>query len=171
MEYFTSDLHDNDAGMIRYAHRPYATVKEQHNAIVSYWNGLVHPDDDVWILGDVGDPEILKELHGRLHVILGNHDDYEHIVSVAPDNVEDIIRWPILYKGMVLSHQPVTDFPAGSKYINVHGHLHDHDYGVGRWIDGNRYVNVCADRNDFKLLTLDDIEDRLEWFDLERSYD
>ncbi len=170
-EYFTSDIHNNEASFLTYCHRPFDSLEEQRHAIIKEWNSTVTPDDDVWILGDIGDPEILGCLNGTLHIVLGNHDTYDEIDDTPTFAIRDIIRWPIIYKDLILSHQPVTDLPAGSRYLNIHGHLHDHDYGTGRWIDGNRYVNVSMDRNDFKLLTLEDIRNRIEWFDLRRDYD
>lgn len=168
-EYFTSDIHNGEKSYLSYCHRPFVTLDEQRKALITIWNRIVEPGDDVWILGDIGKPDILHALNGNLHIVLGNHDDYDEICSEAGANVKDICRWPIIYNDLILSHEPVTDLPVGSRYINVHGHLHGHDYGVGRWIDGNRYVNVCMDRNNFMPITLIEIRERLEWFQLEKD--
>ena len=59
--------------------RPYANIGEMNEALISAWNKRVTGNDTVYILGDMffryEDPEsILKRLHGKNRLILGNHD-------------------------------------------------------------------------------------------------
>ena len=79
MVYFTSDTHFDHANVIRFCNRPFATVEEMNEALITNWNRKVHRDDTVYIMGDMffrtTDPEpILQRLKGKKHLIVGNHD-------------------------------------------------------------------------------------------------
>jgi calcineurin-like phosphoesterase family protein len=52
MDWFTSDLHLGHANIIRYSNRPFSSVEEMDDAIISNINELVKPDDLLWFLGD-----------------------------------------------------------------------------------------------------------------------
>ena len=51
--WFTADLHFGHANIINYSGRPYADVAVMNRALIDRWNAAVHPDDTVWVLGDV----------------------------------------------------------------------------------------------------------------------
>ena len=76
--FLTADLHlghEKVSGL-----RGFNSVLEHDLHIISMWNHTVLPNDIVYVLGDVlmGDRDrgrrLLKQLHGTLHLILGNHD-------------------------------------------------------------------------------------------------
>ncbi len=54
--------------------------KDYDNRIQNNWNAIVKPEDHVFILGDIScydtktTVNILKNLKGQKHLILGNHD-------------------------------------------------------------------------------------------------
>ena len=79
MTFFTSDQHFGHFNIIRLCSRPFETVEEMDEALLSKWNAKVKADDTVYILGDLFfraakvEP-ILKALNGRKHLIVGNHD-------------------------------------------------------------------------------------------------
>jgi calcineurin-like phosphoesterase family protein len=157
MDYFLGDIHDMDKNIITYFHRPFKDVQEMHNAFVNNWNQTVSNQDKGYIVGDVGDIEILKELNGEIIVVCGNHDDYDALRTRYP-NME-IYKYPIMVGGLWLSHEPITFMPPECPYLNIHGHLHNLVYGLeGRlWEDGNRYFNVSAERLDYKPISKTDI--------------
>ena len=82
--WFTSDTHFGHANIIEYCSetRPFATIDEHDEAIETYWNETVAPDDTVYFLGDflMGHDkaermlEIAPRLHGKKIAVLGNHD-------------------------------------------------------------------------------------------------
>jgi calcineurin-like phosphoesterase family protein len=61
--------------------RPFASVEEMDEAMIERWNAVVKSNDDVWHLGDFNfrsDHDTryyLERLRGRIHFVLGNHDD------------------------------------------------------------------------------------------------
>ncbi len=83
--FFTSDIHFFHSNIIEYCKRPFASVTEMNEEIITRWNQRVPRDGVVFIIGDValggkGSADdlavILSRLNGRLFLIPGNHDDY-----------------------------------------------------------------------------------------------
>jgi calcineurin-like phosphoesterase family protein len=80
--YFTVIITLAHAGGARPYRRPFASVAEMDREMIDRWNSVVGPDDEVWYLGDFAirqRPErvssLVKALHGRKHLIVGNNDD------------------------------------------------------------------------------------------------
>jgi len=80
MIFFTADLHLGHANIIKHCNRPFSSVDEMDEYLISAWNKSVRPKDSIYILGDLIFrnkmlPEIyLNRLHGKKHLLLGNHD-------------------------------------------------------------------------------------------------
>lgn len=80
MNYFTSDLHLGHRNIIRLCNRPFATIEEMDETLIRNWNAKVTNGDTVYILGDLlfrnekPAEEYLKQLKGKKHPIIGNHD-------------------------------------------------------------------------------------------------
>jgi calcineurin-like phosphoesterase family protein len=79
---FTSDHHFGHAGALGLYHRPFASVAEMDRQMIDRWNSVIGPDDEVWHLGDFAIRQrpdrvaaLVKALHGRKHLIIGNNDD------------------------------------------------------------------------------------------------
>lgn len=78
----SSDHHLSHENIRRpdYANRPFDSVDEMNDALVTYHNETVRPQDEVWFLGDVAMGRIAESLplvakmHGTKHLIMGNHD-------------------------------------------------------------------------------------------------
>ena len=72
MIYFTSDLHFGHTGIITMCNRPFADRDEMNEALVQYYNAVVHKNDTCYILGDVAHKQskettaqLVKRLNGR----------------------------------------------------------------------------------------------------------
>lgn len=82
MEWFTSDLHFGHKNILQFTNRPAETVDEMDQWIIDQWNSVVDERDDVYIVGDFSfhksarTRDIIHELNGKLHLILGNHDKH-----------------------------------------------------------------------------------------------
>lgn len=95
--YYIADLHFGHRSAIEFSSRPYETVEEMNKAFVENWNRRVKGNDRIYILGDMfyrfeGYREILKQLNGEKHLILGNHDDSwleEYTVNHKPESNEN----------------------------------------------------------------------------------
>ena len=78
--FFTSDTHFFHGRIIELCNRPFHSVEEMNEALITNWNRVVPRDGVVFHLGDFafGGPDewnsILDRLNGEIHLILGNHD-------------------------------------------------------------------------------------------------
>ena len=130
---YIADMHFDHADIISYDNRPFDTVDEMNETMISRWNRAVRPGDLTWILGDFCGgtaerwAEILGRLNGRKALILGNHDSREAAETLKAD-FEDVAEYrEILDCGrhVVLCHYPILAFRDhyfGSYHL--YGHVH-----------------------------------------------
>ena len=81
MIYFISDTHFNHRNCIWHNNRPFKNVEEMDAQLIKNWNRVVKNNDEIYHLGDFAwqvSPtrlkEIMEQLNGHKHLILGNHD-------------------------------------------------------------------------------------------------
>jgi len=166
--FFTSDTHFGHEKVISYCKRPFTTTEQMDEAIIDNWNSVVCVDDVVWHLGDFSlckSTDIagyFNRLHGHKYLILGNHDNkskayYKNLGFLDVFDYVDIF-------GFHLCHYPIEgDTDIEDRYIHkrpkvldkwiLSGHVHE------KWrIKGNCF-NVGVDVNDFKPLSLQQVQD------------
>lgn len=136
MNYFISDIHLGHKNILSFDKRPFKTNEEQDEYIIKHWNERITDNDDVWILGDISWIGIIetvtfyKQLHGRLHLIIGNHDG-KYIKSrsfrVIFDSIENYKELKIDdQRSLVLSHYPLLSYKnARAGWIQFYGHVHN----------------------------------------------
>jgi calcineurin-like phosphoesterase family protein len=167
MIHFTSDLHLGHANIIRLCHRPFASVEEMDEVLVSNWNQVVTRGDTVYIVGDLmfrmqahpGD--VLTRLKGRKHLILGNHDGSWLSRIETADFFQSIESYSEISDGkrkIALCHYPMMSWGGTGKgsYL-IHGHIHDNrdaaywpllasmDHALNASVEINRYKPVPFD--------------------------
>lgn len=123
--YFIADMHFGDENILRYENRPFATTAEMDSAILSNWNRTVAPDDIVYVLGDIGNENLLCQLNGVKYLVKGNHDtaDNAHYREIGFAEVYDL---PVIYDDFwILSHEPLY-VNRNMPYANLFGHIHNH---------------------------------------------
>lgn len=142
MIYFTSDTHFNHDKEFCWGSRGFNSVEEMNNKIIENWNTTVTNEDEVYLLGDImlGDYQkgidILSQLKGKIHIILGNHDTqkrielYEQLPNVVEVTYAKLIK--IGKQHYYLSHYPTftanyDDKPYHNHIINLYGHTHQED--------------------------------------------
>ena len=138
--------------------RPWDDAEEMSEWMISEYNKLVHPEDRVYLLGDIamtrkGLDRSLPRLLGRKVLVRGNHDVDK--MSYYSQHVDDI-RSYVIKKGFILSHIPIHPSCLGRWDLNIHGHLHNNLVMYGDGID-KRYYNACVERTNFLPILLDDI--------------
>lgn len=146
-------------------HRPFKNLEEMRNTIVYNWNSRVACTDTVYLLGDIGDISILGELKGKIIIVLGNHDiGIEDKIKKYYPSIE-VSKYPIMVDGLWLSHEPITYMPPECPYLNIHGHLHNFNYGLlGRsWNEGNRYFNVSIEQINYTPISIKEIAKKMEY--------
>lgn len=79
MIYYISDSHFGDERVMRLAKRPFHSVNDMDDTMISLWNKKVGGTDVVYVVGDFAINnqtaiKTLKQLNGQKILILGNHD-------------------------------------------------------------------------------------------------
>ena len=154
--FFISDLHIGHKAIINFDEtrpfRQFSTIEEHDEEIINRWNNVVSKKDTVWLLGDAvfGKRNLFKlgRLNGIIKLVMGNHDIYasdEYLKYVHK------LYGVVEYKGMVLSHMPISIDQNKRYYLNVHGHLHT------REINNPWYVNVSAEKVNLTPIPIDEI--------------
>jgi calcineurin-like phosphoesterase family protein len=156
--WFTSDWHIGDIrlNMLR---RPFISEDEMLFKLKDEHNKLVHPDDTVYVLGDVCFRKAkhvlssVKDFNGKKILIRGNHDrdttDEEFLVcfeQVIPDGEGLEIEYKNI--NFYLTHYPTT---TRQDIFNLVGHVHD------SWKFQPNMINVGVDVNHFRPVNADEI--------------
>ena len=174
--FFTADTHFGDRTLIRLCGRPFKDVQEMDRELIRRWNETVPEDGVVFHLGDFAQGnaarwnEILQELHGTVHLILGNHDigtskkeAYENFASVRDQRLIEIDGQKIY-----LNHYPFLCY--GGSYSDVwqlFGHVHSGpelntglDYPRLKALFP-RQCDVGVDNNDYRPVSFAEIRERI----------
>lgn len=143
MRYYIADLHFFHAAMnSKMDCRGFADAEQMNEYMIRKWNGKVHKNDEVVIIGDFswGSPEetteLLRRLNGRLYLIQGNHDrflknkemDLKRFVWVKPyEELQDNRRKVVLchYPIMCYNGQYRLDENGNPRTYMLYGHVHD----------------------------------------------
>lgn len=132
--WFTSDTHFNAQRTLILSKRPFDNVQEMNEAMVQNWNKVVGKEDKVYHLGDFGDYDFIRELNGKVMLILGNYeekdlenyDSFEDFKSfLLSKGFYDVIPRESYYLGDIglihLTHKPSDCLPG---VFNLFGHVH-----------------------------------------------
>lgn len=133
--------------------RPFTTVEEMDETMIKNWNERVHPQDRVYVLGDVlfhrRHLHLLGRLTGRLVLVKGNHDVLK-LKDYLPyfDDIRAYVVQKYQDKKVILSHIPIHGDSLGRFGLNVHGHLHYKTVG------DSRYRCVSVEHTDYSPIEL-----------------
>ena len=155
-----------------YEPRGFSSIEEHDAAIVQKWNSIVDEDDTVYMLGDamlndnIRGVELFKQLNGKIHYIIGNHDTDNRLYDMGMQcaNIIDFSYAARVKRGkyhFYLSHYPTLTANADDgKYLAQHticlcGHSHVKD-PFADWNKGLIY-HCELDAHDCKPVLLDSI--------------
>lgn len=151
--YLFSDPHFHHENMAK--HRGFSSAEEMNELIVKNWNNTVSKRDCVYLLGDITmekkQYEILSRLQGVINVVLGNHDERQHVREML--KYVNSVSGMIDYKDkVILTHCPIHPSQLEFRYShNIHGHVHDKTilkhHTLANYLNepDPRYINVCAE--------------------------
>ena len=139
--WFTSDLHFWHKNICKYCNRPFDTVEEMNEALVTNWNSVVKEDDIVFVLGDLGFcgydklAPYIERLNGKKYIVQGNHDSDKIVAKLYDANlIEDYYKLTTITiegdpelpsQGLTLCHFPMIDWYDKERGAwMVHGHQH-----------------------------------------------
>ncbi|MDE7108140.1 MAG: metallophosphoesterase family protein [Clostridiales bacterium] len=195
MVYFTSDLHLGHKNCIDFCARPFASVDDMDEALISGWNNRVKNDDTVYIVGDLvwesSDPlKYLSRLNGKKILIVGNHDikwlKRYGMAAVADDghvefrdyseyfiNIAQYVEISLDGVAITLCHYPMLEWKAsrkvGSKKVGylIHGHSHNSrdKKYTPLWLLPHA-LNAGTDVNNYAPATFDELVKNNEAFKL-----
>lgn len=140
---FISDTHFGHTNMA--LKRGFSSAEEMDEHIIQKWNSKVHKKDTVFILGDItmekDSYEILDRLNGYKKVVLGNHDQPQHIPKLL--KYVNSVCGMFKYKNFILTHCPIHESEINRFSKNVHGHVHENS------LADRRYINVSCEVVDY----------------------
>lgn len=141
VRWFISDTHFGHFKCLEYGERPFQTVEEADEAMISRWNAVVGKDDMVFHLGDVSicsiekTANIMKQLNGCHTLILGNHDrSVSCMHRVGFSSVVESCHIRLGGFRVQLIHNPDFSDPGYCEYV-LHGHVHQKWKINGNWIN------------------------------------
>lgn len=151
---YTSDLHFGHAGVIAYDNRPFETAEEMDRALIDLWNARVSPRDEVYIVGDLAFHNekpaewYLRQLNGRKHLIVGNHD-HKLLKNQAAlsyfESVEKMIRINDQGTDIVLCHFPMAEWEGYFRgAYHIYGHIHNKINDGGRFMLSQERALNCG---------------------------
>lgn len=139
MIWFSSDLHFDHRNLCL-KHRKFRSVDYMNKLIIDNCNSVIGNNDEFYILGDISFAkldktiELVSQLNGKKHLILGNHDKYlakkkefrELFLSVDHYREIDVYHKDTGEKQRIcMSHYPMLVWNR-SHYgsVALHGHCH-----------------------------------------------
>lgn len=134
MKYYIADLHFYHKNIIKYENRPFSSIEEMNEHMISEWNKKVKEKDEVYILGDFAFTngenanKLLKRLNGKKYLIIGNHDSFLKDKTFDRNLFENIYHYYSMHDGdkfVVLFHYPIAVWDK-QHYgaIHLYGHVH-----------------------------------------------
>lgn len=172
MIYFTSDWHLRHKNILRICDRPFSSIEEMEQSLISNWNNKVDKNDEVYILGDFGFfsnyhavNEVLDKLNGHKHLIIGNHDKYlkQNRDKLKFDSIKDYKK--IKHEGVefILSHYPYYEWDGFFRNsIMLHGHVHTGTKGKKQLSHLGRIYDVGVDANNMQLVSIEKIFEKMK---------
>ena len=171
--YFIADTHFGNARTLEKCGRPFRNVEQMNWSMISSWNNIVRDEDIVYILGDFASEDytkedvfrILRQLKGKKHLIIGNHDEGWVSQCTQGELLQYFCTLPqeeavIKLNGerIELCHYPKFKFSG----IMIHGHIHNFRNQKSGWstIKGNRSIlNAGVDINEFRPVDLRELRE------------
>jgi calcineurin-like phosphoesterase family protein len=148
MKYFISDTHFGHKNILKFERTEFTTIEEHDQYLIDSINSVVTNNDELYLLGDIGNMKKVPLLNGRKYLIVGNHDDRGR--QTFPAFFAEVYDFPVyLTKRILLSHIP---HPVDQGVLNVHGHLH------GSALSSKNHLNLSAAVIKYKPVSMDTLE-------------
>ena len=181
--FWTSDTHFSHKNIMQYCDRPFSSIEEMNEKLISNWNSAVDSDATVFHLGDFAFgtiaqwEEVRSQLNGEIHLILGNHDFHNYtnyrerlekmFASVTMQQVIEVGKHKIW-----MNHYPFLTF-AGiyrekNPAIELFGHVHLKPQSRGADTSRLDYAlqtqyDVGVDLNNFTPVPFSVIHERIQY--------
>ena len=171
MTYFTADNHFGHKSIINLCNRPFSSIEEMDELMIDGWNKRVKDNDDIYIVGDLmfrsgkRPEEYLDKLHGKKHLVSGNHDIYWFSNLTNPDKYfvsVNQIEYLVLEDGkrIILCHYPMLEWNHYHKgAYHIFGHIHNRcNQPWFKYVaENDRMLNAGVDINGFVPVTMTEL--------------
>jgi calcineurin-like phosphoesterase family protein len=175
--FFTSDCHFFHGNILKYDNRPFRNVDEMNQVIVDNWNDKVSKDSDVFYLGDLSwngsdakTKELVDELNGNIHYIMGNHDKFRDIKALNRfETINDYVELSIIDKDANRGRQDIMMFHyAIMSWDKAHHgawHLHGHEHGhlmkqaAYDWYYKHKVIDMGCNMHDYTPLSYAEVKE------------
>ena len=168
MNYYIGDTHFGHANIIRHDQRPFSNIDEMARAIIENWNNRVTNSDSIYIVGDFiyrgeKEPEwYLKQLKGKKHFIIGNHDGEVLKNDKALSYFEEVDKMMHVIDGknhICLCHFPIAEWNGYYKghyhiYAHIHNNLNDAYYFMKKY---DKALNAGCMINNYMSVTFNEL--------------
>jgi calcineurin-like phosphoesterase family protein len=174
--WFASDYHFSHKNIIKYDNRPFETVEEMNQVLIDNWNEVVGEKDVVFYLGDLSfdknienTKKILKQLKGKIHFIMGNHDDDRIISNLGRfETVNDYVNLTVTDKNapngkqqIMMMHFPILSWDKAHRGAwHIHGHEH-HSFTNNSeydWYYERKVVDIGCNGWDYKPVSYEELK-------------
>ncbi len=173
--WFYSDPHFGHRNIIKYCSRPFSSVEEMNETLLSNYKKLITDKSLVYFLGDMSFGRQAKKEHtpkwwceqltgNIITYIKGSHDHGLRPSTVPPKNVQKVLLEDYIevtgidwieddYLRFRLQHEPIyRPNPAEDDYDwLIHGHTHEADPLID--VIGNS-INVSVEQTEYKPISL-----------------
>ena len=180
MIFFTADSHLGHGNIIKHCNRPFSSVEEMDEHLITVWNSHVYSNDSVYILGDfifrntISPNNYLSRLNGKKHLLLGNHDTkWIKKVDLTKHfaTVDRFLEISHCQRRITLCHYPLMSWSGMAKgsYM-IHGHIHNNReaFYFPTLQKMPNLLNAGVDINEFRPVELDELVKNNETFKSER---
>ncbi len=174
--FFTSDTHFSHENIITYCKRPFASVEEMNEHLITNWNKVIPKDGIVFHLGDVAmgnykntKEPVLARLNGTIHLIVGNHDRKDMRSNKRFKSVSDILEIQVMdteleygMQHVIMCHYPMIVWPASHRGSwQLFGHVHGNLSNKGTINHKPTQLDVGVDCNNYSPFTWQDIKTQM----------
>jgi len=164
MIYFTADTHFSHRNIIKYCNRPFSSIEEHDEVIITNWNSVVRKNDIVYHLGDFAFGDVqkhLRRLNGNIHLILGSHDKNTKNCKHLFASYNQLLNTKIEGINITLSHCSMriwhkSHYNAFSLYGHSHGMLEPWGKSFDCGVDTNNFYPYSWEQVKDKMNTLPD---------------
>jgi calcineurin-like phosphoesterase family protein len=148
--FFTADTHFLHKNVIRYCERPFSSVEEMDETLISNWNAKVKPGDSVYHVGDFGFGNcnsISERLNGKIYLVPGGHDKghYKNITYVEPLKTIKIDNQIVVLCHYCLRTWDRSHYNSWALFGHSHGKLPPIGKSWDVGVDGNDYSPLSWD--------------------------
>ena len=166
--FVTSDLHFFHNNILKYnaISRPFNTIEEMNDVIISNWNNMITLKDKTYILGDISfgpagkTAELLQQLNGTKILIKGNHDSSylkNDLILNCFESIHDYYELKYNKQFICMFHFPIEMWNR-KHYGGLH--FHGHTHSINQELNQRR-IDVGLDGNNLLPYNIDDVVEKL----------